>query len=182
MTFLYWNISSCLYHVERVIGAYGFDSCFQYKMKIKLEYPFTELYKSGYLLQNKEPRRLVLLVRFDNTKTSVSYARYLMSCHLKRFLTLDEQVDHIDNDKLNDTIENLQILTIAENNNNRLDFYNAREKIISFVCPVCNIAFERKNHIVNHKIIKGKIITCSRQCGGIWSHITKQKNKNSIEP
>lgn len=65
-------------------------------MKIDLQFPFTEDYKAAYVNINKEPRRVCLLVRKNNNKTSISYARYLMSCHLNKFLSKNEHVDHID--------------------------------------------------------------------------------------
>lgn len=92
------------------------------KTKIKLMYPFSEDYLSGYLNINKEPRRVVALIKKDKSRTSISYARYLMSCELKRYLNRDEQVDHVDNNKLNDIIENLQILSHKENNIKRNKF------------------------------------------------------------
>ena len=41
--------------------------------------------------------------------------RYLLAVKLGRYLTDEEQVDHIDDDKTNDNIDNLQILTVKEN-------------------------------------------------------------------
>ena len=86
-------------------------------MKIDLEYPYNEIYKAGYLRVNRENRNTLYLVKHEgiHTSSSTSYSRYLMAVHLKRFLTEDEQVDHIDNDKSNDIIENLQILSMKEN-------------------------------------------------------------------
>lgn len=140
-------------------------------MKIELEYPFTDLYKSGYLNMNKEPRRLVLLVSKDNKKTTLSYARYVMSVNLKRFLNRDEHVDHIDNDKLNDNITNLQILSPKENNikkNKNLGIFKAND--ITLICPVCEESFTRPSRNIKHKMSKGKTPTCSRVCGGKHSH------------
>ena len=146
-------------------------------MKIKLEYPFTEDFKAGYLNMNKEPRRVVLLVREDNTKTSLSYARYLMTVYLKRYLKASEHVDHIDNNKLNDVIDNLQILTPRENNikkNKHLNINKAKD--ITMNCPVCGKDFSRPSRQVKHKLEKGQTPTCSRSCGGKFSHVTKYKN------
>ena len=143
--------------------------------KINLEFPYSEDYVSGYLNINKEPRRVVLLVRKDGTKTSCSYARYLMSCHLKRYLDKREQVDHIDEDKLNDVIENLQILTPKENSNKHVILNNKQSVLIDLVCPVCNVEFSRSPKEVRHKINKGKTPCCSRVCGGKFPHITKNK-------
>ncbi|WP_296683577.1 HNH endonuclease [Flavobacterium sp.] len=138
-------------------------------MKIDLEFPFLD-FKAGYLNINKEPRRLVLLVRKDNTKTTVSYARYLMSVKLKRLLNKEEQVDHIDNNKLNDSIENLQILSGLENTRKYVVSSGKKTKDIEMECPVCNAKFSKKRKNVISKITSGKTPTCSRRCGGIYSH------------
>ncbi len=143
------------------------------KTKIKLQYPYNEQYTCGYLNINKEPRRILSLIRKDGTRTSTAYARYLMSCHLKRYLTKDECVDHVDNNKLNDVIENLQILTIKENSIKSVTHLNKTAKDIKLVCPVCNVVFHRPAKNVNFKLKQGKKITCSRRCGGINSHKSK---------
>ena len=150
-------------------------------MKIELKEPFLKDFKSGYVNINKEPRRVLLLVRKDNTKTSMSYARYLMCCNLNRFLNKEEHVDHIDGDKLNDVIDNLQILTLKENNikrNLQLNIKKADDIIL--ICPICKINFTRESHRVLHKLNKNKKICCSRKCGGIYSHVTKKENLNKL--
>lgn len=81
----------------------------------KVEYPYSDLYKVAYLTTNDEGRKLVIFVKDGKSVKGTPYARYLMAVKLGRFLTKDEQVDHIDNDKTNDDINNLQILTQAEN-------------------------------------------------------------------
>ena len=84
------------------------------------KYPY-----NGYYLykvfHKKEKRNYAVLVPKDKSlglkRHTISFARYLVSTNLKRFLTKDEEVDHIDNDSLNDVIENLQILSKDENIN-----------------------------------------------------------------
>ena len=135
------------------------------RTKINLDAPYSSDFKQGYINTNKEPRRVVLLVRKDGSKTSTSYARYLMSCYLKRYLKKDEHVDHIDNNKLNDTIDNLQILSPADNNKKN----RHKRTYMTLVCPVCNNSFTKESRQVNHKIKNGNNPTCSRRCGGIKS-------------
>ena len=135
---------------------------------LDLQEPYKSDYSKGYLNINSEPRRVVLLVRNDGTKTSTSYARYLMSSHLGRYLNKDEHVDHIDNDKMNDVIENLQILTQKENNAK-----GRSRTYIELQCPICNKMFSREKRQITHKLKNGKTPTCSRRCGGIQSHKTK---------
>ena len=84
-------------------------------MKIKLEEPFASDWKLGYLQKNREGRNIVCLVNNNKERTTIAYARYLMSVKLGRYLTADESVDHIDNDKTNDSLDNLQILEPLQN-------------------------------------------------------------------
>ena len=81
----------------------------------KIDAPFDKEWKSAYIIVNRENRRVVCLYKNNNTRKTISYARYLMSVKLGRELTNEETVDHIDNDKTNDCIDNLQILSIVEN-------------------------------------------------------------------
>lgn len=132
-------------------------------MKIVLEYPYSEVWKSGYLVTNKQNRKNVLLVNGKKDRTTTSYARYLMSVKLKRFLTATEEVDHRDDDKTNDIINNLQILTPAENRLKR----NLKEKSkwVTLKCPVCSAIFERKHGntclVESHKM---RVSCCSKTC------------------
>lgn len=141
-------------------------------MKIDLQTPFSKDYKAGYLLQNKEPRKLVILVNFNNTRKTISYARYLMSCHIGRYLSDNEQVDHIDNNPLNDIIENLQILSQIDNIKKSLAHRNISKRYEMFICPVCNKKFSVPYNQVVSKFSKDSNYKpcCSRSCGGKKSH------------
>lgn len=148
--------------------------------KIKLEAPFSNDYKTGYLNINKEPRRVVLLIREDGSRTSVSYARYLMSCELKRYLNKNEHVDHKDDNRMNDHIKNFQLLTPKENNekkNLKLGIVLAKE--ILLICPICSIEFSRPSRNIKHKLLSGKTPCCSRACGGVRPN-KKQKKRPCI--
>jgi hypothetical protein len=144
--------------------------------KIELQYPYSEDFKAGYLNINKEPRKTLLLVRNDGSKTSTSYARYLMSVHLQRYLKEEEHVDHIDNDKLNDNIANLQILSAKDNNIKKNKFYDIKEVFHKLECPVCKNIFYRSSKNAYKAIVLGKKQCCSRSCGGKFSYINKTKN------
>lgn len=84
-------------------------------MKIELQYPYNERWRLGYIVVNSENRKNVVLYNSHSDRSTVSYARYLMSVKLGRFLLRSEEVDHIDEDKTNDSLSNLQILSTAEN-------------------------------------------------------------------
>jgi hypothetical protein len=131
-------------------------------MKITTQHPF-EAY-NAYLVTNPEKRCNVCLVhKTTKQRTTTSYARYLMSVKEGRLLLKSEQVDHIDGDKTNDVIENLQILSIKENNLKSVVERDAGLKMISMLCPGCNIVFERsfRNSFLQKK---GRFSTCSKDC------------------
>lgn len=131
-------------------------------MKIDLDYPFNIVWKAGYLVTNKENRRMLCLFNSKQDRTTISFARYLVSVKEKRFLESNEHVDHIDNDPTNDSLNNLQILSPTENNRKS---HKKGETMYSFVCPVCHKDFQLSAR-QSHK----KTPTCSRRCGGIKSH------------
>ena len=90
-------------------------------MKIPIEPPFEGLWKHAYLVKNKEDRNMVCLVNDRIDRTTMALARYKMAVELGRLLTEQEQVDHIDNDKTNDAIENLQLLSPEDNRQKYLE-------------------------------------------------------------
>lgn len=134
------------------------------------QYPYSE-YKLYVVLHRKEGRRLACLVKAGSLeRTTVSYARYLMSVHLGRLLRKDEQVDHIDGDKSNDQLSNLQILNQKQNLKKQCIELGKSAKWRTLKCPNCGIEFKRRAHRVDFKIQQGVKPCCSRKCGGQYSH------------
>jgi hypothetical protein len=68
-------------------------------------------YVTAYLATNKEPRRICTLRRTDGTMTSMSYAKYLYTSHYNCEVNSNDHVDHINGDKMDDRIENLQVIS-----------------------------------------------------------------------
>lgn len=131
-------------------------------MKITLQEPFTTKWKIGYIVTNKENRKHVILYNNPKDRSTISFARYQLSCFLKQFLPKNLQVDHIDGDKTNDSLLNLQLLTAKENHNKQ---FKIGETLHTFICPVCKKTFTLTAR-QSHK----KSPTCSKTCGGIKSH------------
>lgn len=131
-------------------------------MKIPSVHPFEEY--TCYLIHHKKMNRkqVCLVSKIDNTKRrTILYAKFLMSCHLGRVLVAEEQVGHIDNDKTNDVIENLQILSMDEN----LKKYAATlsRTMVTLNCEQCGNDFtveRRQTHLVKG----GTRTLCSRKC------------------
>lgn len=123
------------------------------------------------MMDNKEGRATLTLYNSHSDRSSTQYARYLLSVKLGRFLTKSETVDHIDGDKTNNSLDNLQLLSLGDNvrKSHKKDDY-------VLVCPVCGNTFVRSH---SHPSVRGKKklermrrgeLCCSRKCGGIYSH------------
>lgn len=142
---------------------------------IKLESPFEDCL--GYE-QIQQGRKYMYLWNTTTKKgRSISFARYLVSVKEGRILAVDEHVDHIDGDNTNDAIDNLQILSPAENNRKSV-IQNGLSKVeIVFRCPVCKTIMVREAQRVVHKLDKGIVPTCSRRCGYIKGVETRNSKR-----
>lgn len=144
-----------------------------------LEYPFSEIFHSGYLIDGTENRKHVSLVGFG-FRTTMSYARYLMCVYEGRFLHKIEQVDHIDDDKTNDTLGNLQILSVSENN--RKESKRRGRQVAIIECPQCRDTFTiRKGNSQAVNCNKGKVKVCSKSCHKLFPfHAYTRKELTAI--
>jgi hypothetical protein len=121
--------------------------------------PFQGYKVYGPYLHKHIDRRMIFLVSKDH-RTSMSYARYLLCIKEGRILGKDEQADHIDNNRLNDDIDNLQILSPKENTlKNR-----KTAAMVTLVCPRCGDSFTKKRKDT-HLVKGGNPSCCSRSCG-----------------
>lgn len=98
-------------------------------------------------------------------RTSMTYARYLMCVKENRWLKPNEHVDHINNDKKDDRIENLQILSPKDNIRK-----SAEPAIpIVFKCHLCgkekSVRRGRDTNLKNRGVAY-----CSRRCVGLSVH------------
>lgn len=147
----------------------------EYKIDKIAPFPFNGYY--AYLQLNNNNRRIVVLWPIGGKKsnlkrTTISYAKYILSIKLGRWISRKEEVDHIDNDKTNDAIDNLQILTPKENNIKKEKILD--KKVYIYKCLNCKKLFEvsckrrttRKN---------GNFIFCSKKCSASFY---KGENKN----
>ena len=115
-----------------------------------------------YVNVNKEPRRVATLRKNDGTMISMSYTKYLYTSHYECDVPKEDHVDHINGDKMDDRIENLQVIS---GKYNRQKDHKSKERVL-LNCPVCNKAFllEKRNLPFHPNPC------CSRRCGGIKSH------------
>ena len=148
-------------------------------MKIDLEYPYNTLWNNGYIVINPEGRRNVVLFNSQIDRSTVSFARYLMSVKLGRFLTDQEEVDHIDNNKTNDDPNNLQILTPEQNREKqRLHYINNVQQKFDLACPYCGKDFTLTERDMKmkfdyfHKNNGSGLIYCSSSCNAKYNSDT----------
>jgi len=140
-------------------------------MKIELQEPFKSVWRNGYLVVNSENRRHICLVNNDTDRTTISYARYLMSVKLGHLVPDDIEVDHIDNDKTNDVIDNLQLLTKADNHLKQKQLYlDTVQNTYLVHCVNCTGAFTITERQLKMKIAQNVTnMYCSHRCSGEYN-------------
>jgi DNA-directed RNA polymerase subunit RPC12/RpoP len=121
----------------------------------------------GPYKRREDNRAIVQIHYLDGTKTTQLYAKYLLEQNLGRHLTIDETVDHKDENPLNDSIDNLQILSLSNNIKKSKPI-----EYMEFICPNCNKEFEiraiqYKNSQIYHKNAGPY---CSKRCAGKIHH------------
>lgn len=130
--------------------------------RVLAEFPYNE-YFLYVVLHKKEGRRYANLIPVDKSKKrkTISYARYLMSVKEKRILECGEEVDHIDNKKLNDSFDNLQIISSYQNKIKEMD--RRGKCFVVMKCPYCHKIFEKEKR--NTYLDKGgRFTACSVEC------------------
>lgn len=131
-------------------------------MKIGVSDYYKHKVKAVYVVTNPEPRRVCVMVYWDGTKHSMSYAKYLYTSFYCCDIPKGEEIDHINGDKMDDRIENLQ--KISKEYNILKD--KEGKKMVERICPVCGTKFiYPKCNLSTHPNP-----CCSRRCGGIKSH------------
>lgn len=130
-------------------------------MKIESQYPFEE-YACYKNFHKKMQRWQVCLIHKDGHRKTILYSKYKMCIHLGRILSKEEEVDHIDGDKLNDDIKNLEVVT--KKDNRRRQYINNKKELIEHRCPQCTVIFYRDKRR-SYQVLKfGKKLHCSKKC------------------
>lgn len=128
-------------------------------MKIELKGPYSKLYKFAYVRVCSDNRKRVDLFNSNSDRTTITYAKYLVSVELDRIIDKSEEVDHIDGDKTNDSIENLQVISKHEHRK-KTAYEREPRKFLIVSCAYCNVEFKKWANQVQGK----KNLFCSRSC------------------
>ena len=140
-------------------------------MKIEISDFYKEKgYSHGYKWVNKENRVMVSLFFNKKPGTLMTYAKYLFTSHNKIDIQKGYEVDHINGDKTDDRLENLQIITSKYN---RQKDHAVAEMVIR-ICPICGKEFLFPKRNLPFK----KNPTCSKKCGylKVSKNLTGRKN------
>ena len=135
--------------------------------KIQLKEPYKSLWKLGYLRKSSQSERMLLdLVNSQHDRTTTSYARYLFSVSVGYMIPDGFEIDHIDGDPTNDSLNNLQMLTVEEHL-----IKSSKEKsgrsTVELTCPHCRCVFETECRNIRPEKVRN---FCSRQCNGKYYH------------
>lgn len=105
------------------------------------------------------------LINDEGDRSTTSYARYLVSVSIGQILDSRYEVDHIDSDKTNDDLKNLQILTVEDH---RLKTRQERSgrTYVELLCPQCGISFQKELRFMNKNSTNHY---CGRKCNGLAS-------------
>lgn len=141
-------------------------------MKIEIsDYYKSKGYNKAYLyLRKSDGRYGVVLHGKDRKLTGMLYSRYLYTSHYKCDIAKGEEVDHINGDKSDDKIENLQVISKSYNIRKG---HRIKEKVV-LICPICKeeFYFDKRNLSTHPNPC------CSRKCGGKKSINTAITNGN----
>ena len=96
----------------------------------------------------------------------VLYHRIVMENHIGRILNPNEVVHHIDGDKFNNIVSNLQLMDCIDHV--KLHGLKQGRKYVLLKCPECDTLFEIEHR--NSFLCKKKRATfCSRKCSGSFN-------------
>ena len=109
-------------------------------------------------------RRYITLLKVGN-RLRVPYARYMVEMNLGRYLEYNEEVHHKDGNKLNDVMENLEVVNSSEHNRIHHTIYS---EVTEIPCVVCNnIVRLNRKQMQNRKRNEGQGAVgpvCSKLC------------------
>lgn len=146
-------------------------------MKIELEEPYKSMYASVSVHANTDGRKLIALIKPDGKGTVTSYARYLYGVKLGHLVPDDLEVDHINDDKTDDRIENLQLLTPEQNRLKQQYHYIEHEQVCyGFECTYCETRFLLTERQVKMRLAQNvENAFCSRACSFNFNRENKEK-------
>lgn len=118
-------------------------------------------YLTGPYVEKKSGRAQVYIRHNGKKIKQISLARYLMTCHLGYIVPDNLDVDHINGDKTDDRIENLQLLPRGPNARKSHTKGLLWQEII---CPKCGNPFFVRGNTLRTNQKNNRKTYCSRSC------------------
>lgn len=136
-----------------------------------------------YIYTGKDDRTRVVIQNDDGTMTSKSYPRILMEENLGRPLEPNEDVHHIDGDKTNNSIDNLEIKMHGEHQREHMPVKYFDKKV---TCQVCGKEFiytakQQSNYQRDLNRHRRRAITCSRKCAYLFGRQEQIRSNSNAE-
>lgn len=114
------------------------------------------------------------LVNDNTNRTTISYARYLKSVELGYLIGPEYEVDHKDDDKTNDIVSNLQLLTPLQNRLKNVVYRDV-------VCEQCKNVFTLTLGEYDKRIAAGvSNMFCTHSCNGKYQSLKNDNLQKSI--
>lgn len=144
--------------------------------------PFQKCKSSGPYIDKKEGRLLIHLLEPKVKAQTMTYARYLYCVKTGAVPTEGFEVDHIDGNKFNDSIGNLQLLSSSQNaSKTKYDpVRRSRTKMVLITCPVCEKQFLRKYHNSFLSSNRCRRSFCSLDCKKLGAHESGREQRYQI--
>lgn len=115
---------------------------------------------------NKRIGRYIVNIDKGGVRTTYSYARFVYMNATNAAIPDDLEVDHKDNNKLNDSFDNLQLLPRLANYKKSLPLRSV--ELAEIECPVCKrriIRPKNETHLYVGSVPRKRMYTtCSRSC------------------
>lgn len=99
--------------------------------------------------------------------------RVVMENHLGRLLGPNELVHHLNGDRKDNSLKNLQVMSREEHTRT----HHRRREVGRFKCPQCGTVFVRGMADTRDKMGRGKLIFCGRSCAGKWNSSRQLRGK-----
>ena len=132
----------------------------------------------GKVYVGKDGRSRIVFVGENGKHSSMSYPRYLLEQKLGRKLLSTEDVHHIDGDKTNNSLDNLEVV----NHKKHAQYHGKlRQKYVDTkaICDVCGKEFlwtakRQSRYYIDCNRGRLRIISCSWECSsryGRWKQL-----------
>lgn len=146
-------------------------------MIIQTKYPFDINKHKVYMTRSSDGRNRCYVYENGKLIYSTSYTRYLAMTEIVHgYIPEGYEVDHIDGNYNNNSLNNLQIIT-KEMNLLKEQYEKCTFKIFTeLVCPVCGKRFAIEYRRFKYTVLHVKYICCSKTCTGKATLMSKNND------